>query len=151
MIQKIFTINRLADTTCICIDVCVHAPEKKDGSKTWTTNPRKWHPNRFVSRGWLRNSSPRGVAAAATLAIIYIDTLHIHTHNPDLFPPLLYSASFYPILNDQNVLFRTRSCTIDLKIFTRFFFFLFDYKTRNPPSYKIVQLYITAANASVSG
>jgi len=75
-IQTIFTINRLADRVCVywCVCVCVHAPEKKS-LKTYHRIPSyKWHPNRFASRGWLRNSSSRGVAAAAAaaLAIIYV-------------------------------------------------------------------------------
>lgn len=102
MIQKIFTINRLADP--VCIDVCTR-PRKKV-SKTSSNTLVNGTQTGLCLGGGL-GIHPRGVLRQLLLWLLYvyiinIHTLRTHTHTyyPDLFHPPLYSASFYPILND---------------------------------------------------
>jgi len=135
MIQKICTINRLADP--VCIDVCTR-PRKS--LKDYVEYPHKWHPNRFVSRGWLRNSSSRGVAAAATLAIICIHNKYTHitsrTHRHHIQSwPFSSSVVFGFFLSYSQWLKCVISCTQlhrVLKIFRGFFFVQFQNTKPSP-------------------
>lgn len=100
--------------------------------------PRKWHPNRFTSRGWLRNPSPRGVGSCVSCHYVYTYTHNIQ--NPYLFPRRCYRFGFFlsHSLNDQNVLFRTRHrCSCPVWRFSDvFFFFIIISNTKPTPVQK---------------
>jgi len=130
--------------------MCVHAPEQS--LKDFVEYPPKWHPNRFVSRGWLRNSSPRGVLRQLLFWLLYVYII-IYTYTERTYTILTFFILccirlLFILFSMAKMCYFVHAAASIWRFLDGFF--LFDFKTQNPPPYKIVRLYLTATNGSVN-